>query len=101
MLTPRITVLVHPIDTGAHPTVPPGWRWAVMVGDGPMSEVGRCVNAGWCPNGGEAALEGEMVGAACTKALRMLGMPAGYARVDLDHDPIPAGGDAIHIGAGG
>lgn len=98
-LTPRVTVLVHPVDTASHPSVPPGYRWAVMVGDGSFADMDRCANAGWCPTPSEAAMEGEMVGVTAAKALRAFGIPAGYAVVTLDHDPIPAGCDVVHIGA--
>jgi hypothetical protein len=99
-----ITLIVHPINTDAHPTVPPGWRWAVMVGEGPsgrarLDDMRRCAEARWCPTQSEAALEGEMVAVAVAKALRMCGVPvAGEAR-PLDFDPIPAGADTISIGA--
>lgn len=96
LLDPAVTVVVHPIDTGVHPTVPAGWRWAVMVGSGPPSELNRCVNAGWCPTDREAWLEGETVGATVVKALRVYGIPASYGRLPLPDDPIPPDGD--HLG---
>jgi hypothetical protein len=97
LLDPAVTVVVHPIDVDAHPSVPPGWRWAVMVGSGPPGELERCVNAGWCPTAQEAWLEGETVGATAVKALRAFGIPAVYGKLPLPDDPIPPGGD--HLGA--
>lgn len=95
-LRPVITVVVHEVDTVAHPTVPPGWRWAVMVGDRPPGDLAACANAGWEPDDRSAAVAGETVGAAAAKALRMCGVPADYRGVLLlDHDPIPAGGDRL------
>jgi hypothetical protein len=95
-LIPGITVVVHPIDPVAHPSVPEGWRWAVMAGVGtPPADLGHCANAGWAPTEAEAWLEGETVGAAATKALRMFGVPATYSKLPLDFDPIPAGGDRL------
>jgi hypothetical protein len=95
-LIPGITVVVHPIDTEAHPSVPSGWRWAVMAGAGtPATELGLCTNAGWEPTENEAWLTGETVGAAAVKALRMHGIPAAYGLLPLDFDPIPAGGDRL------
>lgn len=95
-LIPAVTVVVHPIDTEAHPSVPPGWRWAVMAGAGTSpANVALCANAGWEPTEGEARLTGETVGVAAAKALRLHGIPATYGVLALDHDPIPAGGDRL------
>jgi hypothetical protein len=95
-----VTVLVHPINTEAHPSTPPGFRWAVYVGDGSWADMGRCANAGWCPTQGEAAMEGEMVGVCAAKVARVFGVPVEYAVVTLDHDPIPTGGDFINVDLG-
>jgi len=95
LLNPAVTVVVHPIDTDAHPSTPPGWRWAVMVGSGSPAELERCMNAGWCPTSQEAWLEGEMVGATAAKALRVYGIPAAYGKLPLDFDPIPPGADRV------
>jgi hypothetical protein len=96
VLVPGITVIVHPIDTQAHPAIQPGWRWAVMVGAGcPPGDLSRCANAGWAGTEHQAWVDGETVGAAAVKALRMHGIAASYARLPLDHDPIPAGGDRL------
>lgn len=97
-MTPKITVVVHPINTLAHPSIPPGYRWAVMVGEGALDDMDRCPNAGWCPTENEAWVEGEMVGVTAVKAMRYLGIPAEYAKLALAHDPIPPGGDRIHVG---
>jgi hypothetical protein len=86
---PSITVVVHPIDREKHPDIPEGYRWAVMVGGRPPREVEWCANAGWCPTKGEAAFEGEMVGAGACRAARMLGVPADYGVLYLEYDPIP------------
>lgn len=92
-----LTVVVHPIDTAAHPTVPPGYRWALMVGDGPAEQVERCANGGWAPTLSEARAEGDQNGASATRVLQMVGQPARYGGVqELDHDPIPAGADRIN-----
>lgn len=95
-LTPLVVVVVHAIDTDAHPSQPPGWRWAVMVGGRPPADLDWCANAGWCPTEQEAWLEGETCGATACRALRMLGVPAAYDRSRLDHDPIPAGCNRVH-----
>lgn len=97
-LAPVVMLVVHPINTAAHPTVPAGWRWAVMLGEGSPSDVERCPNAGWCPTQQEAALEGETVAVTVAKALRAFGIPASFRTLTLDDDPIPAGGDRIHVG---
>jgi hypothetical protein len=98
LLTPEVTLVVHPIDTDRHPSVPPGWRWAVQLGGTAPSDMAGCVNAGWCPTRGEASLEGEMVAVTVVKALRAFGIPAAFGALHLDSDPIPAGGDRISIG---
>jgi hypothetical protein len=93
-----LSCLVHPIDTAAHPTVPPGWRWAVMVGQGAAGDLSRCANAGWCPSAATAEQEGDQNAATATRVLHILGVPASYGGVfHLDHDPIPAGGDRLHV----
>jgi hypothetical protein len=93
-----LRLVVHEVDTAVHTTVPPGWRWAVMVGDGPHDDMSRCANAGWQPNLSGAELEGEMVAVAAVKALRMSGLDVRYEMTRLDYDPIPAEGDTIAIG---
>jgi hypothetical protein len=92
-LAPEVTVVVHPVDTAMHPTYPSGWRWAVMVGGRPPTDLDCCVNAGHCPTEGEAAVAGEQNGASATKALRLLGVPARYGVLRLSYDPIPAEAD--------
>lgn len=98
LLGPDVTVFVHPIDTAAHPTIPPGWRWAVVLGGQPPSNVDATANAGWCPSEAEACLEGEQVGVTAAKALRAFGIPVSYALRQLTYDPIPSGADKISIG---
>ena len=92
---------VHPIDTTAHPTVPAGFRWAVMLGPCPPSALDNCANAGWCPTREEAAAEGDQNGATATRALRLAGLNVRYGDavqvLHLDHDPIPAGDDPLHV----
>lgn len=92
---PLVVLVVHPIDIAAHPHTPPGFRWAVQVGQGPFSDLSRCPNAGWCPSRQEALLEGEMVAVTVVKTLRMIGIPAEYRVVETPADPIPAGGDTL------
>jgi hypothetical protein len=86
-----VTVFLHEVDVTAHPTVPPGWRWAVHLGGNPH-DVSKCMNAGWCPNKTEAALEGEMVGISVAKALKVTHSQEVTYRVQvLDVDPIAEG----------
>jgi hypothetical protein len=92
-----IGVCAHPINTDAHATVPPGWRWAVHVGDN-WADLGSCLNAGWEPSKSSALLAGEAAGVCAVKVARLFGA----ARMDtfeIDHDPIDAGNDLIQIGA--
>lgn len=92
-LTPDVCVVVHPIDREQHPTYPPGWRWAVMVGARPPADLDYCVNAGHATTEAEALLVGEQNGASATKALRLLGVPVRYSVMNLAWDPIPASAD--------
>lgn len=100
MLTPEITLVVHPIDTTAHPTVPPGWRWAVQVGGGRPDDVERCAQAGWTPTEAEAWAHGEPVAVAAVQACRTFSVPVSFRRLRLLRDPIPPGGDRIRVLAG-
>jgi hypothetical protein len=90
--------VLHPINVQAHPTVPPGFRWAVMVGDADPADTARCANAGWCPTAVEAEAEGDQNAATATRALQLLGIDARYAGVTrLASDPIPAGADRLNL----
>jgi hypothetical protein len=97
-LAPEVTLVVHEIDSDAHPAFAPGtWRWAVHVGGRPPHEVDYCVQAGGERSRGRALDVGDQTAAAVTQALRIFGIPAGQpGLLPLDHDPIPAGGDRIH-----
>lgn len=98
LLEPVITLYVHPVDTKAHPTVLPGWRWAVQVGGTAPHDVRYCANAGWELDRASASMAGEAVAAAAVRALQMFGCPVQYRMEWLDHDPIPAGADQITVG---
>ena len=86
----EVTVVVHPVDVELHPTVPAGYRWAVMVGGRPPTDLGYCVQAGHDPRQDLALVAGEMVGTACVQTLRRLGSPGRYGVLRLDYDPLPA-----------
>jgi hypothetical protein len=94
-----VYVVVHPIDRTAHPTVPEGFRWAVMLGPCGPGDVSRCANAGWCPTRDEAASEGDQNGATATRALRVAGLNVRYGEatqvLQLDFDPIAPGNDPL------
>lgn len=93
-----LRAVVHPVDVDAHPTVPPGFRWAVMVGQAPDGDLRACANAGWCPTRAEAEAEGDRNAATATRALHIFGISAGYSGVSyVDVDPIPAGADRINV----
>jgi hypothetical protein len=83
-----VSVFVHQIDAEAHPSTPQGWRWAVHLGANPR-DMRTCLNAGWCPAQQVAAIEGEAVGVAVTKALRFAGHPCDYTTRTLEYDPTP------------
>jgi hypothetical protein len=93
IVAPEVAVIVHPIDPEAHPTYPPGWRWAVHVGGRPPADLDYCVQAGSAESEPEASAAGEMVGAAVAKGLRILGIPARYGYIRLGYDPLPSSAD--------
>lgn len=98
LLTPDVTVYVHEIDTAAHPSIQPGWRWSVVVGGRPATDHEHTVGAGWSPDESAARLVGEMVGAAVVLGARTFGVPVGaMPTIRLSYDPIPAGADRLHI----
>lgn len=101
-LSPVVTSFAHPVDAAAHPSYPTGsYRWAVHVGGQPPGELAHCVQAGIEASLTHAAWRGEMVAAAAVKALRALGIPAAFASLLLDHDPIPAGVENVSYLAAG
>lgn len=89
----QVTVVVHPIDTAEHPTYPNGWRWGVTIGGKPINDIDFCVGAGHEETEIRAAVQGEMVGAAVTLALRHYQLTPKYAFLRLDWDPIPSDAD--------
>ena len=95
VLVPEVMLVIHPIDTVRHPSVPPGWRWAVHIGGGPPSDVARVANAGWCPDEASARLEGEQNAATATIAAQIFGVPATYRLLVLAVDPITPGHDRV------
>jgi len=96
MLVPKIVVFLHAVDVSAHPSVPPGWRWAVHFGGGSPADLSTCANAGWCPTVNEAELEGAQNAATAIKAARGFGIPVGALEIiRLDTDPIPPGKDRV------
>ena len=98
VLVPEVTAVVHPVDTDAHPTYGAGWRWAVMVGGAPPSDLSRCAGAWKEPTESEASVMAENTAAFLVKSLRMFGVPVRYSFLRLDYDPIPAEADEMPIG---
>jgi 2-phospho-L-lactate guanylyltransferase (CobY/MobA/RfbA family) len=91
-------VVVHPIDTAAHPGENAGYRWAVMVGQCPPSDTSRCANAGRKNTRDDATLAGDRHGATAVVALRLAGLNVAYGNViHLDHDPRLPGDDRVTI----
>lgn len=94
--TIQIRALAHPISPKAHPTVPPGFRWAVYIGEN-WADLNTCLNAGWEPTIEQAALAAE-AGAVCAAKVALLhGTEVDGRSVRLDHDPIEQGNDRIVI----
>jgi len=92
-LFPDVIVVVHPVDVVAHPTYPPGFRWCVMVGGRPPTDLDYCTQAGHEPTIDVALAIGEMVGVAVVKGLRLMGCPAAYGKLILAEDPMPPESD--------
>lgn len=88
IVVPSVAVFAHPIDTDLHPEIPPGWRWAIHVGDTDPSDITSCVQAGHCATRQEAMVVGESHGAAVALALRMFLPNVRYMVTTLGHDPI-------------
>jgi hypothetical protein len=93
-----IGVVVHPINTLAHPSVPPGWRWAVHVGDD-WADLSTCLNAHWDRDEYSARLMGEAAAICAAKVARLLGSDVTTRSQVLDGDPIKPGSDLIKIGS--
>jgi hypothetical protein len=96
-----VYAVVHPIDRQAHPTVPEGYRWAVMLGPCGPGDMSRCANAGWCPTRADAAGEGDQNAATATRALRVAGLNVRYGEaaqvLHLDHDPVAPGNEPVFV----
>jgi len=94
-LTPDIVVWIHPINTTAHPSYRPGYRWAVHAGGKAPSDLRFCCNAGREDTLTEARIVGESHGVAACKATRILGVSARYFVREIGWDPIPSAADDI------
>lgn len=88
-MTPDVCLVVHPIDHDAHPDIPEGFRYAVMIGGAPPAAIEACAIAGWGPTRKQATIDGDACAAGVVRALRMFGIPAVFRRHNLDQDPIP------------
>jgi hypothetical protein len=93
----HLAVVVHPVNTLAHPSVPSGFRWCVMVAPYQFDDVARCANAGWTPTKNEALSEGEVAGVTAVRSFRLAGEECTWQTIELESDPIPPGGDLIHF----
>lgn len=90
-------MVVHPIDAAAHPTVGAAWRWGIQIGGKPPGDMTWCAQAGAAPTREEAMDTARMYAATAVQTARMFGVPAELGAVVLDHDPVPAGADFIHV----
>lgn len=89
-----IHAVAHAVNTVAHPAVPPGWRWAVHLGDD-FGDLDSCLNAGWAPTSDSAQVAAEAAAVCAHKVAALYDPTAAFRSLILDHDPIPAGGDRI------
>lgn len=69
----------HSTDVANDVDVTCGYTWCVWMGSG---EITRCVKTGWAGSLDMATLASDRVGAAVTKALRLLGIPAQYQGIE-------------------
>lgn len=96
----QIRALAHPVNTLAHHTIPPGFRWAVYVGEN-WADMDSCLNAGWEPTLDGAAIAAEAAAVCAAKVALMHGTEVDGKSIRLDHDPIEQGNDrAVLLGAG-
>lgn len=94
-----VVLVVHPVDTAVHTSVPYGmWRWCVQLGGPPYDDHARMLNAGAEPGRAAAEHYGQAVGAAVAKALVAVGCWVETRCVLLDHDPIGPGDDRVDAG---
>ena len=89
--------VAHPVDTQAHPTIPPGWRWAVYRSDR-FDDATECLGAGWAPEEGAAVFIADQAAAITVRALQLVGVESTISNHTLTIDPIAAGADMIKIG---
>lgn len=94
MPTMQIRAVAHPINTLAHPSVPPGFRWAVYVGER-WEDMDTCLNAGWEATFDGAAIAAEAAAVCAAKVALLHGTEVDGRSLRLDHDPICAGNDRI------
>ena len=92
-----IYAVAHQVDTVKHPTVPPGWRWAVYRSDR-FDDASECFGAGWAPEEGAAVFIAGQAAYIAAKALALCGSGAEVVTHTLDYDPIMSGADLISIG---
>jgi hypothetical protein len=89
--------VAHPIDTEQHPTIPPGFRWAVYRSDR-FEDATECFGAGWAPEEGAAVFIADQAAFIAAKALALVGVECELSNHKLDHDPIAAGQDFVRMG---
>jgi len=96
-----IGIVVHPVNTEKHPTVPAGFRWACHIGED-WPDMSLCLNAGWAPTQSEAAIAGEAAGVCALKVARFLtpGVECTMPTTVLDTDPTEAEADTVTIEEG-
>jgi hypothetical protein len=92
------------VNVVVHPHVPPastaeGWRWAVVIGHGPIFDPDRTAHAGWDLDRDAAIREGDACGATACVALRIAGLPATWCGQPtvLDYDPVPPGHNKVRV----
>jgi hypothetical protein len=93
---PPIVALAHPVDVDTHPTYPPGFRWAVHVGED-FADMSSCLNAGWEPTLLAARMAGEAAAVCAHKVAARFDPSVGYLPVVLDVDPVPAEADDLPL----
>lgn len=97
ILTPQITVIIHPIDVVKHPSWDAGFRWSVQVGGSAPNNLELCANAGMAPDFESALVMGDRCGATLAMGLRILGFPASFSILRLDSDPLGPSDDQIKV----
>lgn len=93
----HLYALAHPVDVEAHPSIPPGFRWAVYRSDD-WSNMTDCLGAGWAPDEGAAKWIADQAATIAVRSMRTSGVPADLSVTSIGYDPVESGHDFVTVG---